>query len=286
MASAECRSGGNLTTAATFRKATCMICALIFPQLSLELLQHEPQPRTRSNTIAHLARLALDRDEMPVYAGQPVAASSTWSSSSTRPTRRASSPWRIRFRPGAAPARRRGHRDRPARAVTSATRRRSKPACTSCPGSSSRARLRRMHTLTLPELAARPRSHAEFSSAGAHAAHCLGAHRAARSRRSTPSSRVTAESALAARRRPRTQRLAAGEARPAHRRADRAQGHLLHRRASAPPAARRCSTNFVVALRRHRRRAARRARAWSCSARPTWTSSPWARRTRPATSAR
>ena len=94
---------------------------------------------------------------------------------------------------------------------------------------------------------------------------------------------VTAEQALA-QAAAADERLAKGDATPLTGHSARAQGHLLHggredvvRLADARQLRR--------AVRRDRRRAPRRAPASSCSARRTWTSSRWARRTRRASTA-
>ena len=60
----------------------------------------------------------------------------------------------------------------------------------------------------------------------------------------------------------------------------------MHRSGCAPPAARRCSPNFVSPYDAHVVERFNARRHGARSARPTWTSSRWARRTRTRTSAR
>ena len=95
-----------------------------------------------------------------------------------------------------------------------------------------------------------------------------------------------AEPALAAAPKPPTAPGGRAAAGPLTGRADRAQGHLLHATGVAHHAAARAC--WTTSSRHMTPRWSRSSRppARSCSARRTWTSSPWARRTRPATTVR
>ncbi len=73
--------------------------------------------------------------------------------------------------------------------------------------------------------------------------------------------------------------------RSAHRHSVRAQGYFLHR-GHAHELRFAHARQLRFALRRHRGREAERQRAPCWSARPTWTSSRWARPTKPATTGR
>ena len=175
-------------------------------------------------TIAHLARLALKPRPRSRSTSTACRASSSWSGSWTRRTPAASSPWRIRSRAGAAPARRRGHRNRPRTSSTSATRRRSRPACTSCRGSSSK---RCMHLQTVAAAGARRCGRASSRAIELTREACW---RASSARQPALNAFITVDGRAGAGR-GRGRRPAAGRRRrrAADRRADRAQGHLLHR---------------------------------------------------------
>ena len=122
-------------------------------------------------------------------------------------------------------------------ALPAQSRRQSKTGCTSCPRSSSE---RLLHDLTRRRAVAPRSRRREVSSVELDAAPA-GPHR--RSSAASSNAFITVDAEARARRRPArpTRASRAGDARPADRHADRAQGHLLHRAACARPAARACS---------------------------------------------
>ena len=155
--------------------------------------------------------------------------------------------------PVAAPAPRCGHRAATATSSTRRTHRRSRPGCISCPRSSSEARVSDLHT-TDSDAARSRAARARTSPASSWRGACLDAHRGepADAERLHHRDRASRRSRGRAGRGPATGRR---RRRAAHRRADRAQGPLLHA-GCAHHLRLAHARQLRLALRRHRGREA------------------------------